>query len=173
VKPRLIALLGAECTGKTALAEALAARTGGLWVPEYLRAFCDTRGRTPRREEQALIMETQHTHMMAALAQAQLKGHPYVFCDTTPLMTAIYSRYVFGDESLFPRARALHGLCERTLLCAPDLPWQADGIQRDGPEARAAVDRLLREALALNGIDPHPVAGRGTDRLVAALSGIA
>ncbi len=173
MRPRVIGLVGAECTGKTDLAQALAQATDGLWVPEYLRAFCDDRGRTPRREEQALIMETQHAHITAALAQAQLEGRPFVFCDTTPLMTAIYSRYVFSDASLAPRARLLHGLCDRTLLCAPDLPWQADGIQRDGPEARATVDRLLREELAFMGIDPQLVAGVGTDRLESALSGIA
>lgn len=173
MKPRIIGLVGAECTGKTTLAEALARATDGLWVPEVLRAFCDARGRTPRPEEQAAIMETQHAHMMAALAQALVEKRPFVFCDTTPLMTAIYSRYVFGDTSLMPRARALHALCDRTLLCAPDLPWQADGIQRDGPEARAAVDQLLREELAFMAIDPRLVAGVGTARLESALSGIA
>lgn len=173
MRPRVIGLVGAECTGKTDLARALARATDGLWVPEYLRAFCDDRGRTPRREEQALIMETQHVHITAALAQAQFEGRPFVFCDTTALMTAIYSRYVFSDASLAPRARLLHRQCDRTLLCAPDLPWQADGIQRDSPEARASVDQLLREELAFMGIDAWPVAGVGTARLEAALSGIA
>ena len=56
----VIALLGAESTGKTVLAAALAtaltspARRIAV-VPEYLREFCDRHGRTPRRDEQAHI----------------------------------------------------------------------------------------------------------------------
>ncbi|MFN3629499.1 MAG: AAA family ATPase [Casimicrobiaceae bacterium] len=172
MKPRIIGLVGAECTGKTKLAQALARVTDGLWVPEYLRTFCEERGCTPQREEQGLILETQHVHILACAAQARLEGRRFVFCDTTALMTAIYSRYVFGDASLLPRARQLHRLCHRTLFCRPDLPWQADGIQRDGPEARAAVDRLIEEELALLGISPQQITGVGTARLEVALSGL-
>ena len=39
MEPRLICLIGAECTGKTTLAQALAQQMAGLWVPEYLRQF--------------------------------------------------------------------------------------------------------------------------------------
>ena len=60
-----IALLGAESTGKTALAATLAERlaqhTGWrcTWVPEWLRTWCDRAGRTPRRDEQRAIAEQQ------------------------------------------------------------------------------------------------------------------
>ena len=60
----VVALLGAESTGKTTLARdigaALAAR--GLRVEvvgEVLREFCDTHARTPRRDEQAAIAAAQ------------------------------------------------------------------------------------------------------------------
>ena len=43
--PARIAILGAESTGKSTLAETLARRHGTLWVPEYLREFVDTMGR--------------------------------------------------------------------------------------------------------------------------------
>ena len=34
-----------------------------------------------------------------------------------------------------------------TLVCSPDgLPWQPDGIQRDGPQVRAPVDARVRAA---------------------------
>ena len=41
--PVRIAVIGAECTGKSSLCEALAERLPGLWVPEALREFCDRR----------------------------------------------------------------------------------------------------------------------------------
>ena len=51
-QPVRVCLMGAECTGKSTLAQALAAHFGGLWVPEYLRAFCDRQGRTPTIDTQ-------------------------------------------------------------------------------------------------------------------------
>ena len=55
-----IALLGAESTGKTALAEALAAHFNesgrtAIAVPEVLREWCMQRGREPRPQEQLAI----------------------------------------------------------------------------------------------------------------------
>ncbi len=170
--PRLIALLGAECTGKTTLAEALARATGGLWVPEYLREFCEAHGRTPRREEQALIAETQHLHALAAREQARQEGRPWVFCDTTAWMTSIYSQYVFGDKSLHVRARTLQSAYALTLYCQPDLPWQPDGIQRDGPQTRAAVDRLLQRSFSETSLAVVPIAGSADERLERALAAL-
>ena len=60
----VIAVLGAESTGKTELARALAARlqqrgiTTTL-VGEYLREWCEREGRTPRPDEQAAIAAKQ------------------------------------------------------------------------------------------------------------------
>ena len=66
--PSLICIIGAESTGKTTLARALANQFDCPWVPEYLREFCDAQRRTPTRDEQALILETQH----GAVCTAQL-----------------------------------------------------------------------------------------------------
>ena len=146
MEPRLIALLGAECTGKTTLAQALAQRLGVAWVPEYLRGFCDTHGRTPRHEEQAHIVQEQTRGELNALEQARQQGQAWVICDTTPLMTAIYSDFVFGDTALYPFARASQQRYALTVLLTPAIPWVADGIQRDSESARAKVHAtLLRE----------------------------
>ena len=39
-----VAILGAESSGKSTLAAALAERLGTVWVPEYLREFVETKG---------------------------------------------------------------------------------------------------------------------------------
>jgi nicotinamide riboside kinase len=123
--------LGAECTGKTTLAQALATQMSGLWVPEYLRMFCDQHGRTPRQNEQAHILDMQVRQEEEALAIAEQQRRAYLFCDTAPLLTAIYSDAVLGDHTLYPQARALHARYALTLHLAPDIPWVADGLQRD------------------------------------------
>jgi nicotinamide riboside kinase len=167
--PFVVALLGAESTGKTTLAAglgaALAAR--GLraeFVAEVLREFCDTHARTPRRDEQAGIAAEQTARINSAAARAEI-----VVADTTALMIAVYSDFVFGDESLYEDAIAAQRRVDLTLVTSLDLPWRADGLQRDGAHVRAPVDALLRGALGRAGVATATVGGIGGDRLDAAL----
>jgi NadR type nicotinamide-nucleotide adenylyltransferase len=146
-EPRLICLIGAECTGKTTLAQALAERMGGLWVPEYLRSFTESHGRTPERHEQLSILQEQVRMETAALGVARRLPCALVFCDTAPLLTAVYSDCVFADASLYPQAHSLHARYALTLLLEPDIPWVADGLQRDGMAQRADVHARIERAL--------------------------
>ena len=134
-------------------------------MPEVLREWCEHTGRTPLVHEQAAIMRAQHERLNAAA-----ETHEIVVCDTTALMTAVYSRIVFGDRSLDERAVALHRRTGLTLLTALDLPWVADGLQRDGPQVREPVDNALRELMNANGIGYAIVAGSGDARLQNALA---
>jgi nicotinamide riboside kinase len=170
VKPLLICLLGAECTGKTTLAQALATQMSGLWVPEYLRMFCDQHGRTPRQNEQAHILDMQVRQEEEALAIAEQQRRAYLFCDTAPLLTAIYSDAVLGDHTLYPQARALHARYALTLHLAPDIPWVADGLQRDGMAQRARVHGLIERELAALGVPVVPVSGTPAQRLSTAVN---
>ena len=167
----VIALLGAESTGKTTLAlalrDALAAQgRDAVVVPEYLREFCDRERRTPRIDEQAAIAAEQTRRLDAAA-----RAHAIVVADTSALMIAVYSDQVFGDSSLYASAEAAHAHgCDLTLLTALDLPWQADGLQRDGPQVREPVDAKVRAALRRGGIAHAVVFGSGAARLDAALA---
>jgi nicotinamide riboside kinase len=174
-----IAIVGAESTGKTTLASTLASTLAEqlgqpeasqrvAWVPEWLRQWCALRGRTPRADEQAAIAARQHECIRAAAA-----AHDIVVADTTALMTAVYSRIVFGDRSLDAAALALHREAAITLVTAIDLPWVADGHQRDGAQVREPVDDALRELLREHGIEHSVVAGRGPRRAAQALAAVA
>ena len=170
----IIAIVGAESTGKTQLArcvsERLAQATGlrCTWVPELLRDWCNQRGRTPLQNEQASIAAEQARRIDAAAL-----AHDLVLCDTTPLMTSVYSELVFGDSSLYPGALAWQQRCALTLLTALDLPWVADGLQRDGPHVREPVDALLRAQLIGQGLRWSLIAGQGEARADAAIDAIA
>lgn len=167
--PRLIAILGAESTGKTSLARALAHEFHSPWVPEFLRAFCESKQRTPRQDEQAMILETQVIHERAALVEATLLGSPFVFCDATPMTTAIYSEYVFGDTSLYPRAHTLHARYAHSLLLANDLPWVADGFMRDGAHVRDQIHTMIESELRKGNLTHSIIEGNGHTRTLAAM----
>ncbi len=169
----IIAIVGAESTGKTSLALALTEQIGALTglrciaVPELLRGWCEREGRTPRPDEQAGIADAQTADIDAAALD-----HDVVICDTTALMTAIYSDYIFGDRSLIEAGQAFHRRCDLTLLTALDIEWEADGLQREGPHVRPPIDALIREALMSGGIGWSLVSGQGQARVDAALDAV-
>lgn len=168
-----IALLGAESTGKTELTQRLAAHFAAALnsnrihrvhlVPEYLREWCNTQGRTPRPDEQLSIATEQ-----ARRAEASIP-HDWLIADTTPLMIAIYSDMLFDDRSLYDMALAHQRNYDLTLVTGLDLPWVADGLQRDGPHVREPVDALIRAALARGKINYQVVYGAGEARFENAL----
>ena len=168
-----VGVVGAESTGKSTLALALAARIrdefglATICVPELLRDWCNARGRTPRRDEQAAIAWDQQRATDAAAASADV-----VICDTTPLMTAVYSRMLFDDGSIDDAARLSHAGLAFTLRTALDLPWVADPLQRDGPHVRVPVDALVRSRLMAWGGDWAVISGAGKDRTTHALEAL-
>ncbi len=146
---RKAGLLGAECTGKSSVAAALADHLGAIHVPEALRTFVDTRGRVPEAADQAGIMTEQRASMLMARLD-----HPeaLLICDPLPLMTAIYSMAYFDDSSLLADALADAQEYDRIFWCRPDLPWIPDGEQRDGEDRRTQVDELIAGVVSESGL---------------------
>lgn len=138
-----VAILGAESSGKSTLAAALAQRYDSVWVPEYLREFVATQQRVPVEADQFPIAATQ----LARERQADALPGQLLFCDTTPLMTAIYSRFYFHgvDAALGELARTQQ--YDVTLVTAPDSPWVADGLQRESETVRQTIHRMLLDEL--------------------------
>ena len=162
-----IAIVGAESTGKSWLArtlcQVLQERGEAVqWVEEHLRLWCHREGRTPEVHEQLPIAQAQAAAVLAI-------GSGLVIADTTPLMTAIYSHHLFDDESLYPMALEHQRLYDLTLITGLDLPWVADGLQRDGPHVREPIDAMVRRALMQAGLDFRVVYGQGLERLNNAL----
>ena len=107
------------------------------------------------------------------MAVCAAQKHAVVVCDTTPLMTAVYSERIFGDRSLQPTAIAQQRGCAITLLTALDIAWEPDGLQRDGPHVRTPVDDCIRRLLIAGGLRWAVVSGRGDARLESALDAVA
>ncbi len=168
-----IALLGGESSGKSTLCLELvqALQAHGLrvaLVPEHLRAWCLAAGRAPQAHEQAAIAAEQDRQIDAARAS----GVDVVVADTTGVVVAAYSAHYFADDSLWPAALQRQRNVDLTLLTGLDLPWQPDGLLRDSPQVREAIDRRLRLALQGAGLPFSPVYGRGPQRLAQALRAV-
>jgi NadR type nicotinamide-nucleotide adenylyltransferase len=159
-----VAILGAESSGKSTLAAALAAHFGTVWVPEYLREFVDTSGRVPREEDQYRIALTQ----MAREDAAALQAERFLFCDTTPLMTAIYSRWYWNRvDAQLSRLEQRHDYA-LTLVTAPDGPWEADGLQRESEAVRQTIHEQVVRMLDERAIGYTLVTGSLEQRMLQA-----
>jgi NadR type nicotinamide-nucleotide adenylyltransferase len=160
---RRIAILGAESTGKSTLAGLLARRYGTVWVPEYLREFVETHQRVPFEDDQPGIARTQLEREQAHLRSPDAQR--FLFCDTTPLMTAVYSRIYWGRVP--PELLALEAAHDYalTLVAAPDLPWVPDGLQRESEAVRLRVHAQLLAVLEERGIPFVMVEGELEERV--------
>ena len=156
-----IAILGAESSGKSTLAAALAEHYHTLWVPEYLREFVDVHGRVPREEDQYGIALTQ----MQREDAAAMRAARFLFCDTTPLMTALYSKVYWGRvDAQLAQLDSVHDYA-LTLVTAPDGPWVPDGLQRESEAVRQSVHALVLANLRARGIAHTVVAGDPDQRM--------
>lgn len=166
-----IALLGAESTGKSTLANELATHLRSMGrsvavVPEVLREWCQREQRAPRPEEQLPIAQQQERLVDQAAAQAEV-----VIADTTALMVAIYGSMLFEDDPLLKFALERQHGYDVTLITGLDLPWIDDGLHRDAA-SREPVDAMVRSLLARERIGYRVVYGIGSERLRNALAAL-
>ncbi len=170
--PLRVAIFGAESTGKTALAAALAARFGEPWSPEFVREFWDARGGVITAADLDAIARGQIAGEEATVARARR----VVFHDTELLTCVLW------DDLLFPGACPAWARAEAEcrargialwLLCDTDLPWSPDP-QRCFPDAagRAMCRRLWREALEARGLPFAEITGTGPAREARAVAAV-
>ena len=163
-----VVVTGSECTGKTTLASALADHLNTVWVPEFARRFVEEKGAAPEIADVEAIACGQ----MALEERMTVKAAELLIQDTDLLSTMVYSQHYYGDcprwieEELRARAGDLY------LLACIDVPWTADGDQRDRGNRREEMHGLFRAALEYRGLNFVELHGSPRERLSMALSQI-
>lgn len=156
---RRLVVLGAESTGKTVLAGSLAARLGGVPIPEYGRDY-DALFRHGQDWGAADFEAIAAGHRALADTIAA-RGGPIVVEDTDAVQTLVWAEALLGDvpASLADRARAsVTGRSYLVLDHAP--PWHDDGTRHFAdPARRAFFTRRLSDWLAAFGADWHLITG--------------
>lgn len=174
--PLRVVLFGAESTGKSTLAERLAARFGAPWSAEYVREYWDTHGGVITAASLDDIARGQRAGEDAARARAEAGGARVVFHDTDLLTCTIWDDLLFPGacpEWLRGEATARARATDLFLFCDTDLPWAPDP-QRCFPdeEGRAMCRRLFLEKLEATGARWVRVYGADAEREARAVAAV-
>lgn len=157
--PKKIALLGPESSGKTTLAQTLAAELDTFLVPEYFRFYWEAKRHTQKSaawsEDEFLHMATEQNRFEDAYAA---RTNSFLLCDTSVWQVAAWQAYYLGEASKdvlrLAQSRAYDLIC----LCRPDTPFVQDGV-RDGAHSREQVYQLLQTLLKNAGLSALDVSG--------------
>ncbi len=167
-----IAIFGTESTGKTSLAQRLAAHFGEPWAPEFVREFWDAHeGKIEARD-----LGTIALGQMANEEHAARRAKHVVFCDTELVTCTLWNDALFPGacpawvrEEAEERARgfALY------LLCDADVPFAPDP-QRCFPDValRERARELWREALVSRGLPFAEIRGEWPERARVAIAAV-
>lgn len=162
-----VVLSGVESVGKSTLAAELAARFGGLLVPEFGRTYTERLRRNLTLEDHYAIAEG---HEIAA-DQAAAARPPLLMEDTDIVMTSAWATMLFGERDPILAARPSRG--DLHLLLEPDVPFVADPVRMFGePTARNRFHIIVLDEFRARGLSPVGIRGDWTARTSAAVAAI-
>ena len=163
-----IALYGPESTGKTTLAQQLAAAFNTLWVPEFARDYLqkkwDATQQICQPEDLLPIAIGQIQQENEALA----KANQYLFCDTNLLVTKVFSELYYGSCDPILATAAQNHNYDLVFLTDVDFPWEKDDL-RDKPENRQETLAVYEQALKENNKPYIKISGNKEERLTKAI----
>jgi len=169
--PLRIVVTGGECTGKTTLVAALAARWETSWAAEAAREVALARPGGLGPEDVPVIARTHVRLADEASRAAGEAGRALVLFDQDLLSTVVYARHYYGSCPPWIERLAAERRGDLYLLCHPDLPWATDGV-RDRPAARDEIHALFVAVLAAAGAKVVGVTGRGSEREALAAAAV-
>lgn len=161
---RFVAVVGPESTGKTTLALELAAAFDVPCLAEYAREYLEARfertGDASYDETDLAAIAREHVRREADFAHPV--GRPGVI-DTDLIVILIWWNERFGESPAWLHDAIARQSQRLYLLCAPDLPWQADPL-RESEHDRERLFDVYRAFLTEQRLPFATVAGSGRAR---------
>lgn len=159
-----VCVLGAESTGTTTLAKALAQQLNTVWVDEYGREYSERKLVNNevawRTQEFIQIAEEQNRIEDKAAREA----NRVLVCDTNSFATVFWHRRYMGTHSPAVENIARKGRCDLYLLTGDEIPFVQDGL-RDGEHIRHEMHTWFEQALGAQTVPWKLLRGTLEERL--------
>jgi len=167
-----VCVLGAESTGKTTIAAALADHYSTLWVPEYGAPYHHVGRGDPYKPWTS--GEFVHIARIRDWLEEFLAGYAsrVLFCDTDTFVTCVFHQVYLGESSdelaamVEPQRYALH------LLCDVHTPFHPDRLGLRREDARLEMHRRYVEHLEGSGVAWIELRGDHDERLRSATAAV-
>lgn len=173
---RRVVLIGAESTGKTTLAAALAGRFATDWVAEYGREYWEQKVAGLSMDGPLPAFASDEFEHIAAEQQrredaAARVANRVLFCDTNAFVTGTWHERYTGRRSAAVDAIGRRDRVDLYLLTEPDFPFVQDGL-RDGESIRGWMHGRFEAQLAERNVPVIRLAGPHEGRLELAADAV-
>ena len=160
-----VAITGPESTGKSTLAQQLAAHYNTVWVPEYARTYIsELPGRYTAQDLENIVRG-----QLASYQQAVPPASQILFADTDLLVIKIWMLHAFGTCPVWILEALEKQDFNLYLLMNVDLPWEPDP-QREHPHLRQFFYDWYKKELQQYRFNFIEISGTAEKRLQNAVS---
>ncbi|MCK6617252.1 MAG: ATP-binding protein [Cyclobacteriaceae bacterium] len=137
-----VAIVGPECTGKTALSIALADYYQTVWVPEVARTYIEGLTRPYQQDDLFFIAQAQ----LQAEEKLAKQANRVLICDTNLIVIKVWSEFKYRscDNRITEWLTNRH--YDHHFLTDIDVPWE-DDPQREHPDKRDYFFEVYRNEL--------------------------
>ena len=167
-----VCIVGAESTGTTTLAKALAEHYKTVWVPEYGRFYSEGK-LTSQNKESWSTEEFEHIAMMQNNMENSLAeiSNGLLICDTNAFATSVWHERYMGYRSKKVEEVAKQCAVDLYILTGDEIPFVQDGT-RDGEHIRHQMQSWFKNRLQENNTPFIVVTGSVEQRLAESIKSI-
>jgi NadR type nicotinamide-nucleotide adenylyltransferase len=164
---RKVCVIGPECTGKTVLSEALAARLNTVWVEEYARAYLN-RLKTPYVE--ADLVKIGHGQLRMEDEWIR-DANKILVCDTNLIVIKVWSEFKYGKCDQIILDLIANRKYDLYLLTYIDIPWIADPL-REHPDRREELYNMYLKEMKSQTVPFVEIRGDQQQRIEQAMEAV-
>lgn len=144
-----VGIIGPESTGKSALAQYLSKRYGGVLVEEYARRYVEEKGTTEVSYEELCEIARRQIEEIKTVSY---RLSDISFFDTELIVTKVWFDYAFGRVPEWLNEAIKAYPMDVYLLTYPDIAWVPDPARSNGSDEirKELFDRYEAEIQALD-----------------------